>query len=150
MKKNSVTKDLDALNGRFVAAFEALGYTGYSLSKVLGTSEAVLSNIRTRKNPPNIMLVRELLNRHLELDPEWLLFGRGSLMRDAGAVISPATRSTKVDTSMVERLERLEATLERLAQLQLHSHIEDDEVRISLEERLQDLEDRMKRKAGKP
>jgi transcriptional regulator with XRE-family HTH domain len=63
---------------------ERLGYTGYSLSKALETSEAVVSNIRNGKNPPNVLLIRALLNKHEDVDADWLLSGKGGCSRPAG------------------------------------------------------------------
>lgn len=118
---------------------ETLGLTGYSLSKELGTSEAVISNIRNRKNPPNIQLVREMLNKYLELDPEWLLFGRGSMKRVPGlktrsssAAIAPEEMLRSVDSRM--------ASLEELIKRSLHNQLERAVVE---DESLADLDDRI-------
>lgn len=62
---------------------EAMGHTGYSISKELSTSEAVISNIRLGKNPPNIQLVREILKKYREVDAGWLLTGEGRMFRGA-------------------------------------------------------------------
>ncbi len=62
-------------------ALEAVGLTGYSASKQLGTSEAVISNIRLGKNPPNVLLVVALLQAYPALSAEWLLRGKGAMVR---------------------------------------------------------------------
>jgi transcriptional regulator with XRE-family HTH domain len=139
-------KDLDALNGRFISAMEGIGYTGYSLSKVLGTSEAVISNIRTRKNPPNIMLLRELLNKHLELDPEWLLFGRGQMLRNVGVVAKKATGAPETGSegnSLEGRLARMEKLLERALYVQLERTVDEDESQEGLSGRITALEEHL-------
>jgi hypothetical protein len=134
-------KDLDALNGRFIEAMEALGHTGYSLSKDLGTSEAVISNIRNRKNPPNIQLVRDMLNKYLELDPEWLLFGRGSMKREGGRAPSlPSTGTDHVLSSMDSRMASLEALIKRSLHNQLERAVVEDESLADLDERIAALE----------
>lgn len=51
------------MNARFLLAMEGLGHTGYSFSKVLDTSEAVISNIRKGKNPPNVQLLERMLKK---------------------------------------------------------------------------------------
>lgn len=135
-------KDLDALNGRFIQAMESLGHTGYSLSKDLGTSEAVISNIRNRKNPPNIQLIRELLNKYLDLDPEWLLFGRGSMRRSQAG---PGTeRSAKPGgitlASIDQRVAGLEQLIKRSLNAQLERSVVVDETVSDLEQRIATLE----------
>ncbi len=131
-------KDLDALNGRFIEAMEAFGHTGYSLSKELGTSEAVISNIRNRKNPPNIQLVRALLNKYLDLDPEWLLFGRGGMRKESGS------RPADQDSGSLQAIERRMGLLEELIRRSLHTQLErsivEDESLADLDERMASLE----------
>ena len=88
------------INDRFIKAMRHLGHTGYSFSKKLGTSEAVISNIRKKKNPPNIILVQKLLNMYLEIDPDWLLHGRGEMIRSE----FPDSGADQNNTSTVEVL----------------------------------------------
>lgn len=111
-KKN----DRSTLNGRFMEAIQALGYSGYSLSKVLGTSEAVISNIRNHKNPPNIVLVCDLLEKHPEIDPDWLLCGRGAMMR-GGARAGRKAHSAVADKAVAEMQERLQELERRMEEV---------------------------------
>lgn len=139
-------RDLEALNGRFIEAMEALGHTGYTMSKELGTSEAVISNIRNQKNPPNIMLVREMLNKFLELDPDWLLFGRGVMMRSAqrakpAVLVAPAREEAL--KSVDRRLDRLEQLIRKSLENQLERSVMEDESMADLEERLASIEKRL-------
>jgi hypothetical protein len=135
-------KDLDSLNGRFIEAMEALGHTGYSLSKDLGTSEAVISNIRNRRNPPNIQLVRDMLNKYLELDPEWLLFGRGSMKRegDRATPSMPPNGTDQVLRSVDSRMASLEELIKRSLHNQLERAVVEDESLADLDERIAALE----------
>ncbi len=84
MAKRTPTKPAPAsadLNTRFMQALEAVGLTGYSAAKQFGTSEAVISNIRHGKNPPNVLLVQALLLAYPALSAEWLLTGRGAMVK---------------------------------------------------------------------
>jgi hypothetical protein len=69
------------LNARFMQALEAVGHTGYSAAKQFGTSEAVISNIRHGKNPPNVLLVVGVLEAYPALSVEWLMTGRGAMIK---------------------------------------------------------------------
>ena len=44
------------INDRFIKVMTYYGHSGYSFAKELGTSEAVISNIKKKKNPPNIIV----------------------------------------------------------------------------------------------
>lgn len=135
---------MEALNDRFIEAMEGLGYTGYSLSKALGTSEAVVSNIRNKKNPPNILLVRELLNKHLELDPDWLLFGRGEMLRQPsdGRLKAPSAPLVPDDVlvQVRDRLTGLEDLFKRSLHAQLERSLIEEESVSALAERVKGLE----------
>ncbi len=124
---------------------EALGHTGYSLSKELGTSEAVISNIRNGKNPPNIGLVRDLLNKYVDVDPDWLLFGRGSLRRGVpGATGAIQAEDGQVTLSDVDkRLAGLEGLIKRSLHAQLDRAIVEDEAMADIEDRIASLEKRL-------
>ena len=83
------------------------GHSGYSFSKKLGTSEAVISNIKKKKNPPNIILVQKLLNMHLEINPDWLLHGRGTLLRNASNDVITAVSERSLSDTLDEFSNRL-------------------------------------------
>jgi hypothetical protein len=127
---------------------EAAGHSGYTLSKALRTSEAVISNIRTGKNPPNIQLVRGLLNMYLDLDPDWLLHGRKAMRRSGKEGRSDselvASNEAAVLASIDERLGRLEELLTRTMVSRLDRTVLEDESQADADERLDALEKKMK------
>lgn len=131
---------------------ERLGYTGYSLSKALDTSEAVISNIRKGKNPPNVLLVRALLKRHDDVDAGWLLNGKGDMFRSTPPPnVMPSTVQTEVITdgggllgAMDARLKRIETLLERMTSLQVERDVIVDESISDLERTMRTLEQEWK------
>jgi transcriptional regulator with XRE-family HTH domain len=60
---------------RFFQVLDYYGDTRYKFSKETGVSEAVLSNIYQKKNPPKIDIVELLLNKYKAIDANWLLTG---------------------------------------------------------------------------
>jgi transcriptional regulator with XRE-family HTH domain len=141
----AIEKKLPPLNERFVEAMERLGLSGYALSKALGTSEAVISHIRNGKNPPNILLVQELLNKYEELSPDWLLSGKGRMFRRPG-VQGPAeglamSREGGLSVKALdERLERMERLMQRSVEAQLERNVLVDEAVSDLEKQVGRLE----------
>ncbi|MBK8613532.1 MAG: helix-turn-helix transcriptional regulator [Flavobacteriales bacterium] len=141
----AVEKKLPPLNQRFVDAMERLGLSGYALSKALGTSEAVISHIRNGKNPPNILLVQELLNKYEELDPDWLLSGRGKMFRRPNAMgladALPVSREGGISVQALdERLERMERLMQRSVEAQMERNVLVDEAVSDLEKQVGRLE----------
>ena len=126
-------------------AMERLGLSGYALSKALGTSEAAISHIRNGKNPPNILLVQELLKKYEELDAGWFLSGRGKMFRrtSAAAHEESGTMSKEHGITMkalVERLERMERLVQRSVKAQLERNVLMDASVSDLEKQMGRLE----------
>ncbi len=65
-----------------------LGYTRYKFSQETGISEAVLLNIYKYKNKPSYDIIEKLLNKYIVIDANWLLTGKGEMLRKEGAVSS--------------------------------------------------------------
>lgn len=139
---NTITKRRSDLNSRFIEVMERLGHSGYSFSRELGTSEAVISNIRNGKNPPNINLVERMLHKYEEVDPDWLLAGRGRMFRrEAGATaLVNGGVGKELLPAMNERLIRLEKLMEKALAGQLERNILTDESVSDLERQVVVLE----------
>jgi hypothetical protein len=121
MKKSS------GLGDRFIEVMEQVGHTGYSLSRVLETSEAVISNIRKGKNPPNIQLVCRLLKKYEAVDPLWLLLGEGQMFRDGvstGTTTTDQRPSPSFPDNMAERLEARLETIEIMLRRSFEAQLE--------------------------
>lgn len=131
---------MDGLNARFIQVMEAMGHTGYSLSKQLSTSEAVISNIRLGKNPPNIQLVRELLKEYEAVDPGWLLTGKGRMLGQA-----PSSTNGKVDPESLvghidNRFNELVSLMKKSISAQLERNSLVDEAISELEKQVEALQ----------
>lgn len=129
------------LNARFIQVMEGLGLTGYSFSKEMETSEAVVSNIRNGKNPPNIQLIERMLKKYEEVDADWLLLGKGRMFRTAssGSQDAPEGSSALLKT-MDERLARIERLLDQAIRVQLDRSILVDEAVGDIQQQIKDLD----------
>ncbi len=118
---------------------EALGHSGYSLSRKLMTSEAVISNIRLGKNPPNIQLVRDLLKEYEEVDPAWLLTGKGRMFSQPAAQGANASSSEALPQRMDERFDELLKLLKHSIATQVERNVLVDEAISGLEKKFETL-----------
>jgi hypothetical protein len=76
--------------------FQILDYyedTRYKFSKESGISEAVLSNIYQKKNPPKVEVIEVLLNKYKAVDANWLLTGTGEMLRKTNCTVNTHTHS---------------------------------------------------------
>jgi len=139
------------LNSRFIQVMEALGHTGYSLSRKLGTSEAVISNVRSGKNPPNIQLVRGLLKEYEAVNAEWLLVGKGPMFHTISSSSSDPT-VIQAATENSEKLDQLIDLFKRSIEIQVRKNLMNDEAILALEDEVAILRkstDRAKKGLGK-
>ncbi|HMQ77199.1 MAG TPA: helix-turn-helix transcriptional regulator [Flavobacteriales bacterium] len=133
-----------SLNERFIHLMERLGHSGYSFSKELGTSEAVISNIRKGKNPPNILLVEQLLNKYEAVSAEWLLTGRGRpFKQEQERALAEPPRSIPGPAADGDRLVRMEELLQRSIQVQLERNVLIDETMNHLQRQVIELDRRV-------
>ena len=134
-------KGIDALNVRFMQVVEAMGNTGYSVSRELSTSEAVISNIRLGKNPPNIQLVREILNKYREIDAGWLLTGEGRMFRGAKQEDEyPKDPNGPSIERIDDKLNEIMALMRKSMAVQVERNVIVDESINALEQQVADLQ----------
>lgn len=119
---------------------EAMGQTGYSLSKQLSTSEAVISNIRLGKNPPNIQLVRELLKEYEAVDPGWLLTGKGRMLGQASGVAKDSANPEGLTDHLDKRFNELVSLMKKSISAQLERNSLVDEAISELEKQVEALQ----------
>jgi len=122
------------LNARFIHVMESLGLTGYSLSKKLRTSEAVISNVRLGKNPPNIQLVSDLLDQYKEVEPGWLLTGQGRMLR---VPVVPEVPVGTIADHIDHRFDEMMKLLKKSIAVQLERNVLVDESLNALERQME-------------
>lgn len=133
---------IPALNTRFILAMEGLGHTGYTFSKELDTSEAVISNIRQGKNPPNVQLIERMLKKYEDLDPQWLLTGEGRMFRLKPEKSAEENRNEALTIlrHLDARVRKLEDLMQRSIKGQLERNLLVDEAFSGLQEHLVQIE----------
>jgi transcriptional regulator with XRE-family HTH domain len=136
---STTVKKVDSLNVRFIQVMEALGYTGYSFSRKLSTSEAVISNVRLGKNPPNILLIRDLLKEHEDVDPGWLLTGKGQMFRRMGQGEPSEPALAEMTAALDRRFDEVVKLLKRSIAAQVERNAMVDESISTLESQVEGL-----------
>lgn len=72
---------MENFSDRLEKVLEYLKISPYRLSKDIGASEAVISNLRNGKNKPSYELLNKILNFYEVLNAEWLLTGEGEMLK---------------------------------------------------------------------
>lgn len=69
------------LSERIDKILEHFNISAYKLAKNIGTSEAIISNIRSGKTKPSYDFIEKLLNKYEVLDAGWLITGDGKMIK---------------------------------------------------------------------
>ena len=66
---------------RIEQLIDALGITQREFAQQIGTSSAVLSHVTSGRNRPSLELIMKILSKHPNVNSDWLLFGKGSMVQ---------------------------------------------------------------------
>lgn len=69
---------------RFQELLDGLNISAYKLAKEIGTSDAVVSNVRTGKSNPSFEFLEKLLNKYEAINANWLICERGEKFNQPG------------------------------------------------------------------
>jgi transcriptional regulator with XRE-family HTH domain len=72
---------MDELNKRVLSIMEAKQLTRSGFSAALEVSLPVLTHISSGRNKPGLELIQKLITTFPDLDPDWLLLGKGQMFR---------------------------------------------------------------------
>lgn len=108
---------MEGINIRFAKIIDFKGLNTNSAGKKLNTSDVVIGNIVKGKNPPSYKIIKELLELFVDINPEWLLIGRGSMLRDtrppaAGQESPPVAAPAAVVTTICPICQAKDAVIE--------------------------------------
>jgi len=72
---------MDEINKRVLSIMEAKQLTRSGFSAALEVSLPVLTHISSGRNKPGLELIQKLLTTFPDLEPDWLLLGKGQMFR---------------------------------------------------------------------
>lgn len=72
---------MDDLNKRVLSIMDAKQFTRSGFSAALDVSLPVLTHIGTGRNKPGLELIQRILTTFPDIDPDWLLLGKGQMFR---------------------------------------------------------------------
>lgn len=67
---------------RIEAIMEAEGLIAAQFASEIDIKSPTLSHILNDRNNPSLEVVEKILDRYKDIDPEWLIFGRGEMYRE--------------------------------------------------------------------
>ena len=77
-------ENLNELSKRFLESLKALKISGYKLSKEIPEiKQSTLTHIRNGRNEPSKKVIDLFLSKYSEINPVWLLTGKGEMLKDS-------------------------------------------------------------------
>jgi DNA-binding XRE family transcriptional regulator len=70
------------MKDRILQIMEHEGLTPAKFAEVVDIQRASLSHITTGRNQPSLQVVAKILEKYPNINPDWLLFGKGNMMRN--------------------------------------------------------------------
>jgi len=70
------------MKDRILQIMEHEGLTPAKFAEVVDIRRASLSHITTGRNQPSLQVVAKILEKYPNINPDWLLFGKGNMMRN--------------------------------------------------------------------
>ena len=77
-----ICKDLEAINRRVIKLIELLANSNKEFSDKTGISTVILSHINSGRNKVSLGAVQAILQSFPQVNPEWLISGRGEIYKD--------------------------------------------------------------------
>lgn len=74
---------MDEINKRIIGFMVKSGHSKSTFARELGVSLPLITHITTGRNKPGLELLQRMLLTFPELDPDWLLNGKGQMNRQA-------------------------------------------------------------------
>ncbi len=75
-------KKVYSIGDRVKAVIQANGLSQNKFAEAIGVSSAAVSNVINNKNKPDIDFVTNTLSRFENLNPDWLLHGKGLMYKE--------------------------------------------------------------------
>jgi transcriptional regulator with XRE-family HTH domain len=70
---------------RIIELIEYYGLSSSQFAAEIGIQRSAMSHILSGRNKPSLDFVLKVLDRFSEIDTEWLLFGKGQMLRNKNA-----------------------------------------------------------------
>ena len=96
----------DEINNRLRLILDKEGLTSSQFAKIIGFRPSSISHILSGRNKPGFDFIQEILKKFDNINPEWLILGRGEMygtgdkviMDDKEPVVRESIRTSKVES----------------------------------------------------
>lgn len=91
---------ITTMNSRLLQFLNAENITQAQFADSIGVARASISHIISGRNKPSYEFISAMMRQYPQLNPEWLILGKGRMYNDSPRQSSPALQSTS-DTDLL-------------------------------------------------
>lgn len=95
----------DKINIRLRLILDKEGLTSSQFANIIGYRPSSISHILSGRNKPGFDFIQEILKKFDNIDPEWLILGRGEMYRTSDKVIDNIKESADRDSIINRKIE---------------------------------------------
>lgn len=95
------------VNQRIKKIIEYYKISDRKFSQIINISSSTLSNYFKRGSEPSVGIIQNILSSFEEISPDWLLLGKGEMLRSNPAEAKDPPDNREVITLLLERIEKL-------------------------------------------
>jgi transcriptional regulator with XRE-family HTH domain len=81
------------MKDRLLKILNHLGYTATHFADELGVQRSGISHILSGRNQPSYDFIAKIMTKFPELDPEWLILGKGNMIKEKKATSNPPNKT---------------------------------------------------------
>lgn len=106
--------DLIDVSERILLIMKHKNLSKRAFAKLLDCSDTAINNIVTKRNEPGFKILSGILQTYVDISPEWLLTGKGEMLRSDSVRLEPEDQKTLKDLvkSQKSEIEYLRGKLE--------------------------------------
>lgn len=91
------------MKDRILRVMEHEGLTPSKFAETIGIQRSAMSHIISGRNNPSLDVLTKILERFTYVDSDWLLFGKGNMMREHTSIEPDLFTNTTIFPSTVQR-----------------------------------------------
>ena len=93
---DNIESEATNMKERIIKIMECERMGQAQFASAIGIQRAAMSHIISGRNNPSLDVMTKILHRYPQINPDWLLFGKGEMLRDNTPAMEPADNIAKI------------------------------------------------------
>lgn len=93
---DNIESEATNMKERIIKIMECERMVQAQFASAIGIQRAAMSHIISGRNNPSLDVMTKILHRYPQINPDWLLLGKGEMLRDNTPAMEPADNIAKI------------------------------------------------------